>query len=241
VTRALGTVRELDVTLNVLKAEAARHGWPATSVSELTRHVEAERERRRRKMADRLGRIEARGLRARALVIADSLAAAPRRWESALGDRVLGRAGALAEAARAVGALYVPERLHAARISAKKLRYSLELGRDAAALPVAREIRALTRVQDLLGHLHDLQILRAEVQMAATGRARSRPVQAIVAACDAECRTLHAQFLSRLPTVVALCERVSARARLINRPMMRVSPEGAFASRHSRAGAARRA
>ena len=62
----------------------------------------------------------------------------------------------LLRALDAAGTLYAPERLHAVRIAAKKLRYGLELRATPRGLPVGSFAAALKRVQDVLGRLHDL-------------------------------------------------------------------------------------
>ncbi len=51
------------------------------------------------------------------------------------------------------------ERLHAARIAAKKLRYTLELAERARLLDGARQLERIRRVQDYLGDLNDWAVL----------------------------------------------------------------------------------
>ena len=67
-------------------------------------------------------------------------------------DRLLARGAAISDGSPA-GAL------HRVRIDAKKLRYLLEFFRDR--FRVERQVRALKRLQDNLGDLHDLQVQRA--------------------------------------------------------------------------------
>ena len=45
------------------------------------------------------------------------------------------------------------------RIAVKKLRYALELAADADHVKASPDLRQLRRVQDVLGRLHDLQVL----------------------------------------------------------------------------------
>ena len=52
------------------------------------------------------------------------------------------------------------QRLHAIRIATKKVRYHLEIGRRLCGWPVAGAIRAAREMQDALGDLHDLEVLR---------------------------------------------------------------------------------
>ena len=59
--------------------------------------------------------------------------------------------------------MYAPERLHAVRIAAKKLRYGLELAADSGLKQAAPHVRTIKRAQDMLGKLHDLQVLQTHV------------------------------------------------------------------------------
>jgi CHAD domain-containing protein len=104
------------------------------------------------------------------------------------------------------------DRLHKVRIAAKKLRYTLELGAKAARLTVGREIAMLKRVQELLGRLHDLQILQSHVQAVAAGSGSdvrlTRALGGILATFETDCRTLHAVFLARRQKLLDLAARV---------------------------------
>ncbi len=109
--------------------------------------------------------------------------------------------------------MYVPEPIHQVRIAGKKLRYALELAHAAAGAPVGREIAALKRLQDLLGRLRDLQILQAHVRVVASDAAEDVALTAVLDAMqtelEAECRTLHADFLRRINPLVTLVDRVT--------------------------------
>ena len=82
-----------------------------------------------------------------------------RDWRWAIDARVTHRALALKTALAEAGALYLPERLHAVRIALKKLRYAREVVAEAAGLDMKAELRSLKRSQDILGRLHDMQVL----------------------------------------------------------------------------------
>src|SRR5678816_1739434 len=62
------------------------------------------------------------------------------------------------------GAVYLPERLHDVRIASKKLRYALELWERLRGERNTAPVRALKRVQALLGRMHDLQVLIERVR-----------------------------------------------------------------------------
>jgi CHAD domain-containing protein len=101
--------------------------------------------------------------------------------------------------------------LHRVRIAAKKLRYALELAADSGTGEAAPLVRALKRVQNTLGRLHDLQVLQhhvAEVQAAPPLR-RGGPdggLDALHRTLEEECRHLHARYLTSYSTLIELSE-----------------------------------
>ena len=168
VTRRLGAVRELDVLLLLIDE---LHGPPRPQ-----RRARARRRRRREATAtsarkrlrdaaaDRRAAPARREARTRGRASCERCrgdAGARRRAQLALGARRARRRArrALRAAIDDAGAVYLPERLHAVRIALKKLRYALELVDRAAGRARARRAAALKRGQELLGRLHDLQVL----------------------------------------------------------------------------------
>ena len=89
-----------------------------------------------------------------------------RGWHWAVEARVSRRATTVSTAIDEAGALYLPERLHAVRIALKKLRYAVEVIGEATGVDRAADLKALKRAQDLLGRLHDLQVLIDRVRRA---------------------------------------------------------------------------
>ena len=101
----------------------------------------------------------------------------PRRWSArrAAARRAAGprapaagpsrhrsRAQALGDAVADAGAILIVDRVHAVRIAAKRLRYALELTGELRLARTAALVSSLRAVQDVLGELHDLDVLRAE-------------------------------------------------------------------------------
>ena len=80
-------------------------------------------------------------------------------WRWAIDARVAKRASRLRAAIDEAGAVYLPERLHDVRLAIKKMRYALELGADASGARREPDLRALTRGQEILGRMLDLQML----------------------------------------------------------------------------------
>lgn len=205
-TRALGTVRELDVTLQLLDQLAADPDVPRQAVEEVRATVVREREARRTLMLKRLGRVDEGKLGRRLAAVGSALEqASSEPWRKALGLRLLERSRGLTAAMDAAGHMYAPDRLHDVRIAAKKLRYGLELAVDSGIAEAAPHVRTIKRVQDMLGTLHDLQVLQSHI--AATGISgetarppgQAVPLDALAAHVEAQCRHLHARYLSAGP------------------------------------------
>ena len=115
-----------------------------------------------------------------------------------LAARLLRRAKSVAAALEEAGPVYVPERLHDVRISTKKLRYALEIARDAGVAAATSLVRVLKRHQERLGHLHDLQMLLKHVRETEASPgvgSRVNDLTAYADSLDRECRRLHAAFV----------------------------------------------
>lgn len=204
-TQGLGGVRELDVTLGLLDAAAARHAWRPSVVSRVRRTVDVEREVRRVALMAALRRPAARDVvrdLRRVLKSVDPTRAAD-AWTEMFDRRRRKRARALRGHLRALGTLYVPDRLHAVRIAAKKLRYSLEADRAIRRAAVTRSIHALEEMQEHLGQLHDLQMLQDRMHRVARDAGANRLLLAqlrrMSGEIEGECRTLHALVVTRAP------------------------------------------
>lgn len=206
-TRALGTVRELDVTLQLLDELAAVPEVSRGAVEEVRAAVMRERDARREVMLKRLARVDAARLGRRLASVGSALdISASEPWRKALAARLADRSKALVAAMDAAGHMYAPDRLHDVRIAAKKLRYGLELAVDSGAPKAVAQVRAIKRLQEMLGRLHDLQVLQSHIaaaQIAAGpgGHVSGVEFDALAAHVEAECRHLHAKYLSACPAL----------------------------------------
>ena len=164
-TRRLGGVREADVML-LLIAELHESGRFSEPALRLVR--DAARVRFARKLAQK----SQENLRPNRFAGSSASSTVPRAssktredsqtrraWRWALDARVSRRALALRHAIDKAGSVYLADRLHAARIALKKLRYALELDVESRGVKSTPELRALKRMQEVLGRLHDLQVL----------------------------------------------------------------------------------
>jgi CHAD domain-containing protein len=132
-------------------------------------------------------------------------------WQSVLAATLARRAKRLKFALDEAGPLYAPERLHAVRISTKKLRYALEIAADAGQAGIKPALKVLKREQERLGHLHDLQSLLKHVQQAQASPAVGARLGELTAYADTlerECRTLHAQFVDHRETLFEILQDV---------------------------------
>ena len=150
------------VSLELLdELERAGRAQPAAA-SRLRQRVREERDRQRERMRVRLKPVQ---LRRVARDVAEVLKAIGMRdatdaWALVLADRMRRRADLLRAAVAEAGSMYVSERVHEARIAAKKLRYALELAAETGQADTADAVARLKKMQGTLGRLHDVEILQ---------------------------------------------------------------------------------
>lgn len=216
-TRALGPVRELDVTLGLVVR--LLHDEPELDVALETIRVRLmeRRLRCRRRLLRRVDAADVAAILARVRALAAGAPAGRSRVavdRAALRRRIATRAASLSRAIDGAGALYAPEALHRVRIAVKKLRYSVELGRAARIAGAARAAVRLRRTQDLLGEWHDWQVLSSHasrVQGATDpGDARLADFTALAARVEDRCRALHADFMREREDLAALADALAA-------------------------------
>ena len=213
-TRALGPVREMDVTIGLLdRLVADRPDFTAAIAATRARAV-AERESRRMAMLRALRPSEVAATESAVARVRDGVPPGDTRWREVLARRIRRRGADLRAAVDEAGILYNIEAVHAVRIAAKKLRYALELAGELRAAAAARSVTHLKRVQDLLGHLHDLDVVAslalaeaAEGSVATLAEADAGFVEFVHGAC----REIHARYLAGRQRVVELADDAVAR------------------------------
>jgi CHAD domain-containing protein len=213
ITRALGPVRELDVALSML-TEMEANGAAPGAIARVRQALTEERQKRRRQMLDALTPARLTTLRKRLGDVTQepaSAAAADAREEAAL--RAGKRARRLRVAIGKAGGLYVPERLHRVRVAAKKLRYALEIQRALARGRARAQLNRLKAQQDLLGRMHDLEILSQRTRAVRDAlRPRDRDgvteLDGLVRMLEDECREKHGAYLRARPPLLELCDAV---------------------------------
>lgn len=214
VTIELGRVRELAVLQKLVTElrESGRHDSQA--LRRLSAALAAEHAQARERLAAHLPTAALRRLARKLEKVADQLQdrKPSRGWQWAVDARVTRRAEDVVQTLNAAGSIYLQERLHDVRIALKKFRYALEISREASGAKLSPDLKALKRTQDILGHLHDRQILIDRIRQIQPAVVPPditawRKLDDLVVSLENECRRLHAKFLRREGTVRAICER----------------------------------
>jgi CHAD domain-containing protein len=201
-TRALGSVRELDVTVQLLDELARSPQVSRDAVEDVRARVMKERDAKRKVMVERLEDVNIDKLERRLASVGAALdEATSEPWRKALAARLLVRSRRLTLAMNDAGHMYAADRLHAVRIAAKKLRYGLELAAGSGLPQAAPHVRTIKRAQDTLGKLHDLQVLQTHVAAVQaeprTGRPQSRiALEELARQIEDRCRHLHGRYVA---------------------------------------------
>lgn len=245
-TRGLGTARELDVSRAVLEKFCARTPGHRAAGEVVRAALDQARATAATDMGAAIASVDLDKLARRTLALVSALATpvARRRVGAALAARLDDRASALREAVRAAGSLYAADRLHQVRIAAKKYRYTLELAQEFGRVRLAGTLRRLKRLQDLLGSLHDLEVLAAHVRdcaAAASDPATRDALDALARDLDIDVRGRHGTYLDERPSLeTALTWGAYAATRLAaarRRPQRRPAP-GRVRAKHGAAASA---
>src|SRR4029077_11588116 len=130
----------------------------------------------------------------------------------ALEERVVRRSSQLRAAIEVPGPLYRPGQLHDVRIAVKRLRYGVELAQDAGLGGAPGDVATLKAAQDVLGQLHDLEVLigwarDAQASFAPPALATWRGLGSLVRDLENECLLLHARYMSNRAKLLGVCDR----------------------------------
>ncbi len=225
-TRVLGPVRELDVALMNLDQLRASGDVSDAAIARLRQLITEERQRFGAEMTRHishynLAKLQKKAVDAAARGPATNGARDPRRLAVAL-RRAARRAEGLEAAMENAAGIYLPDRLHQVRIAVKKLRYALEIAQDLSGSRATVRINKLKRVQDLLGRMHDLEMLIARTRAiqsraGAPNLQLSADLDRLVRRLEDECRRLHVRYMNERKVLRGICDYVTAReARLGN-------------------------
>lgn len=207
--QALGRVREIDVSLELLATHPLTATWPRAVRARIQRECVAERDRRQAAMVRRLGKLDLVSLRRQLRELGRTFAAtADASADGGIAARRRVRARTLRHALGRAGTVYAPATLHAVRIATKKLRYNLEWSRAASGPALAAELDELKSAQQLLGEIQDLHVLEGALRriaaQAALDRTTVRSLEAGALRLEAAGRERHAQFVKQVPRLNGL-------------------------------------
>ena len=212
VGRVLGRVREVDVSRVTVDRLLADGVIDARCAARLEAYLQNEREERREQMHQKLGAVNVRKLERNLAEVARDLGMRLQTdaWAQWLAARIEKRAARLKDAVVFAGALYIPDRVHAVRIAAKQLRYSLELARATGEARTKDTVREVKGAQELLGQLHDFQVVGAAVQDLASPRSPSEAadteIDSVRLWIERECRRLHSEYVGLRDQLLNICE-----------------------------------
>jgi len=206
--RALGAVREADMTHEVFDTLAKRLPSAAGAIGSILPLVADEQMRTRRRLVKTLDKVKLRPIATLRDSPSPMTLAFWKDWRAAVASEVASRRHALADALDRASAVFMPNRLHRVRIVTKKLRYALEIA-DATGLWVDKSdaLRDLRKTQEVLGRLHDVYVARRLIDRLDTdGRTMASEVQILDAAMGADCIYLHDKYLSRRDRLRSICD-----------------------------------
>jgi CHAD domain-containing protein len=219
-TRALGGVRELDVAILTLDELASDPSMPSEGLQQLRMVLQEQRQRLYTEMNGIVEHVDLDRLQRKTLAAAeraieeDADQSDVKRLKSV--TRKAGRrALALQAAIENAGNIYLADRLHQVRIAVKKLRYAMEIARELSRSRASARIRLLKTVQDLLGRMHDLEVLITRIRaLQGSDRAPTLKVSAdldrLVRRLETECRQLHVRYMGFKRKLLELCDYVTA-------------------------------
>jgi CHAD domain-containing protein len=217
ITRALGPVRELDVTLLLLAELQRRRAAPLRAISRVRAAVTDERQQRRREMLAEIKPSRLNKLRKRLVQVAapDSQKLGTRSALAEANRQAAERAAQLKSAIDRAGGIYLADRLHRVRVAAKKLRYALEIQRELTRSRSTAFLNRLKAQQDLLGRMHDFEILidrTRGVQATLTPRDRRgmAELKKLIRVLEEECREGHATYMRSRPALIKMCDSIIA-------------------------------
>ncbi len=220
VAKALGTVRELDVTLHILRERHRNAPNSCMAFEVLSRQVASARATARKRLARTLTAAQIERLMRRLSSAATALEARDNArggkfsitWQWVADARLARRASALSNAIETAGTVYSTTTLHAVRLALKKFRYAFELASEARSIPHATQHLAMLKtVQGVLGEMHDLSVLLSWTYQAQgfgiLDAATLGALSTFSRALEDDCRYLHARFMRQRNQVVALTAR----------------------------------
>jgi CHAD domain-containing protein len=221
--RALGKVRDIDVRIALLRNLETHAPQAAPSLVVVRLDHERERLAKMRRLIKTLEKIDV-------VRLIEALSArhptAPRTrltsgaWQEPLRDLLVERARRAVERIAHATGVYFPHRAHSARIAIKTLRYATEIAQAIGSADLSAPIKSLRKGQEVLGDLHDRQVLAETLSVEETREGiDGRHLRLIGQVLEGEILALHAKYLERRAAVREACTEIerSASPRVLTR------------------------
>jgi CHAD domain-containing protein len=226
VGRALGSVRDADVRVQLLTHLESRIPTAAPSLVVVRQRQEKSRLRLIRRLIKQLEHDDVAALLRNALAFKRMGSGwwhgHMRGWRGLLRQRIAERAALTGESVRHATGVYFPNRAHSARIAIKKLRYALEIA-EATGGRNGESIRTLKKTQEILGELHDREELLNELSAPPSDDDPQKHEQIAVVAqvLEAETRDLHMRYLARREGILRIADALPhENGRTTNTPLI---------------------
>ena len=212
VGRALGKVRDIDVQIGLVR-DLERHA-PQTAPSLVLIRQDHERDRlaKVRRLIKTLERLDVESMLRSTTVrhpagVRSRLAA--RGWRGHLRQLLVERARTAHARIRHATGVYFPNRAHNARIAIKQLRYAAEIGLETGMADSSAQIKTLRKGQEVLGALHDRQVLEETlVRYGYRDHVDGEHIALTRQVLEGEVVDLHARYLSRRNDLIGACVEV---------------------------------
>ncbi len=229
--RRLGRVREMDVMDADLTRRAGRMPLAQHAITAAQAILERRREEARRRLVktldglrlDRRNELRLQHRRDWWHPFDETLATG---WPTLLRARIERRADKLSRAIDHAGGVYFPNRLHAVRVEAKKLRYTAELAGKGGLWPCEEPVADLKRTQETLGRLHDAEmLLNAVNKLGRKANLDNTELAILKGDLHGEIAERHAKYLSqrdKLRAAQQACLNAAERFRSRPRPVVPV-------------------
>ncbi len=222
--RALGRVRDLDVAIELI-TELERTTPAAAGRAAEVRHLIAARQlTARRRLVKKFDDLPLAAAMSAAVHLPKNrwhfARAGMQECDGPIRDALRDHAAALRHAIDRSSGVYFPKRAHGVRIDAKKLRYILEMTNDPEAI-AAGGLKTLKKAQEILGSLHDHEVLKKRFTRLADTDKDDSSVEAVLAAIEAECHRLFAEYITRRAALLDVCVAVERFAASTGRRVVR--------------------
>jgi CHAD domain-containing protein len=217
--RALGRVRDADVRIGLLAYLESHIPSAAAALVPIRQQRERKRLRMVRKLIKEIERLDLRSMLHHVMRRGGGFqpwTTVFGSWRGELARTMAQRAHEALLAIDHATGTYFPNRAHMTRVALKKLRYAAEIGEQTGVGAFEGSIRELKKGQDLLGELHDREVLIEKLPDVDGERKAEGPLRTILQTLDAECRGLHRDYVERRDRLRTICtetERMFARRR----------------------------